>query len=240
MFVAIVTAGYDGSTWMAMEAETAWRLTRDQRNLQLFLLKQNENPLPAGFRRYEEAMALLPMDPEAAIAALLECGETGEDSGTSRPAKPPYAALRVGGPVDEFGACVAVYGEDLDPEAVSALLGCSPTSSHRRGDRRSLRSVPYKRGGWFLELRGRAPDCPDELVAKLLSQLPAEEPVWLRLGERYEVQLRLGIHMRGWNRGFDLSPALVAKAARLHARVGFDIYAYGDEEDSGGGPSDAP
>jgi hypothetical protein len=78
MFVAVVTAGYDGSTWMAIEAETAWLVTRDHSKPRLFLLKQNEKPLPAGFRRYEEAMALLPMDPKAAVAALLECGDKGD------------------------------------------------------------------------------------------------------------------------------------------------------------------
>ncbi len=78
MFVAVVTAGYDGSTWMAIEAETAWLVTRDHSKPRLFLLKQNEKPLPDGFRRYEEAMALLPMDPKAAVAALLECGDKGD------------------------------------------------------------------------------------------------------------------------------------------------------------------
>jgi hypothetical protein len=154
--------------------------------------------------------------------------------------EPPHVLSGVGGPVDETGACVAVYGEDLDPDAVSALLGCSPTSSHRRGDRRGPRSPPYKRGGWFLQRRGKAPEGPEELVAKLLSQLPEDEAVWLKLDERYEVQVRFGIHMTGWNRGFDLSPDLIAKVARLHARVGFDIYAYGDEEDLGNDKSDAP
>jgi hypothetical protein len=36
--------------------------------------------------------------------------------------------LRVAGPVDECGVCFAVYGEELDPNTVTALLGHDPTS----------------------------------------------------------------------------------------------------------------
>jgi hypothetical protein len=38
--------------------------------------------------------------------------------------------------------------------------------------------------------------------------------------------------MEAWNRGFLLSPELVARIARKHAEMNFDIYAYlGEEEE---------
>lgn len=134
-------------------------------------------------------------------------------------------SMSVGGLVDETEVCPAVYAEDLDPAAVTALLGCSPTSSHLRGERRSPRSPLQKGGGWFLNVRGRAPEDPEELSLRLLDRLPRDESTWIKLGELHEVQLRFAIHKTGWNRGFDFSPATVDRVALLHARLVFDIYA---------------
>jgi hypothetical protein len=138
--------------------------------------------------------------------------------------------LRIGGLVDESSVCLAVYGEHLDPADVTAIVGRAPTSAHRKGDRRGPRSPTLKRGVWMLEISGQAPQGPAELTEALLDQLPDDERVWAKLSELYEVQLRYGIHMAGWNRGFDLPSAIAARIARLRAKVVFDIYAYDDEE----------
>jgi hypothetical protein len=144
---------------------------------------------------------------------------------------PSRPKIRIGGLVEETRVCLAVYGEDLDPASVTALLGCLPTSAHRRGDRRGPRSPPQKRGGWFLAVRAKAPEGPEEVAVALFDRLPEDESVWLKLGALYEVQLRFGIHMKGWNRGFELSAATAAKVAALHAKLVFDIYAHGDDEE---------
>jgi hypothetical protein len=134
-------------------------------------------------------------------------------------------SMSVGGLVEETQVCLAVYGEDLDPAVVTALLGCSPTFSHLRGDRCGPRSPPQKGGGWFLEVRGKAPEGPEELSVRLLDRLPKDESVWIKLGEAHEVQLRFSLHKTGWNRGFDFSPRTAARIALLHARLVFEIYA---------------
>jgi hypothetical protein len=133
--------------------------------------------------------------------------------------------MSVGGLVEETEVCLAVYGEDLDPAVVTALLGCSPTSAHLRGDRRGPRSPPQKRGAWFLDVRGKAPEGPEELSLRLLDLLPRDESVWIKLGELHEVQLRFALHKTGWNKGFDFSPGTAARIALLHARLVFEIYA---------------
>jgi hypothetical protein len=137
--------------------------------------------------------------------------------------------LTVGGPIDDVGLCFAVYGADLDPEAVTALLGCTPTSSHRRGDRRGPRSPPAKIGAWFLQVRGRAPRRVEDLIADLLDRLPDDETVMHKLRETYRVQLRIALHLGGFNEGFDLTAKLVEKLAALKVSVGFDIYADPEE-----------
>lgn len=150
--------------------------------------------------------------------------------GAAATTEPRVLCNPVGGLVDETGVCLAIYGEDLHPEHLTAILGCSPSSSHRRGERRQPNSPPHKHGAWLLEVRGMAPEGPEELVTKLLDQLPDDEAIWQKLSELYDVQLRFAFHMTGWNRGFDLAAGLVAKVARLHAKVCFDIYAYEDDD----------
>lgn len=142
----------------------------------------------------------------------------------------PRVLFTTGGLVDETCATLAVYGEELEPDDITAMLGCAPTSSHRRGDRRGKRSPPAKRGGWLLEHRGKRPDGPEELTAVLLDQVSKDPAVWKALVERYDVQLRLGIHITGWNRGFGLSSALVGRIAALGPSIDVDLYSYDPEE----------
>jgi len=70
-FLAIETRGYDSSTWMAHEFDVAWTLCRERGQPLLFLSKRVDRLLPAGFRRYEEAATILPIEPDAAVAAFL-------------------------------------------------------------------------------------------------------------------------------------------------------------------------
>ena len=42
--------------------------------------------------------------------------------------------VRFGGPVDKVTVSLRLFGEDLDPDEVTKLLGCKPTSAARKGD----------------------------------------------------------------------------------------------------------
>jgi Domain of unknown function (DUF4279) len=69
----------------------------------------------------------------------------------------------------------ALHGDDLDPAAVTALLGIEPTRSHARGDaRRGWRT--WKRGAWELALPKDESGEVEPAVRRLIAQLaPAEE-----------------------------------------------------------------
>lgn len=70
-FLAIETRGYDSSTWIAQEFDVAWKLHHERGRPLLFLSRCADRPLPVGFRRYEEAATILPVEPDAAVAAFL-------------------------------------------------------------------------------------------------------------------------------------------------------------------------
>jgi hypothetical protein len=124
---------------------------------------------------------------------------------------------------------LALYAENLDPEAVTVLLGCTPTHAHRKGDRKKPSSPPFKTGAWFLTMEGKAPIGPGDLIIELLQRFPHDKTFWMALRKNYEVQIRVGIHTGGWNRGFDLTAPVTELIARTGAALGFDLYFYGDD-----------
>ena len=138
----------------------------------------------------------------------------------------------VGGMVDETRVSLAIYGDDLDPNAVSAVFGCVPSHCHRKGDRKSQTSPPFRSGAWILTIEGKAPSGPHTMIDELLGRFPSDPAFWRPLTERYQLSVKVGIHTGGWNRGFDLTAGTVTTLARTGVGLGFDLYFYGDEEES--------
>jgi hypothetical protein len=129
---------------------------------------------------------------------------------------------KVGGLVDETDVCLGVYGEDLNPAEVTEILRCEPSRSHRRGDPMKRGHLRHK-GAWLLSVRGALD--PEALTAGLLDRfVDVDESTWAGLADRHDLQLRLGLFLNRWNRGLELSPGLVGRIARIHARMIFDIY----------------
>jgi hypothetical protein len=137
----------------------------------------------------------------------------------------------VGGVIDESGVTLAVYGVNLNPNEVTDLLRVKPTRSFIRGYRRNPASRPAPHGAWFLEVRGKTPDGPDVQLRKLLMKLPTSENIWKELKTRHKVQIRFGLHMTGWNKGFEISSTLVRRLGKIGVDLEFDIYEYGEDED---------
>jgi len=133
----------------------------------------------------------------------------------------------VGGPVDEFRVTLALYGERLDPDIASQRLGCRPTASHRKGEKKGPRSPPFTGGAWFLTLEGKAPASPSDAIESLLGRFPPDVGFWKGLNDDFKVQLRIGIHTAGWNRGFHISPRASSMIALTGASIEFDLYSYG-------------
>ena len=144
------------------------------------------------------------------------------------PPAAPKGTIWVGGVLDKTDVCLGVYGDDLDPDQVTIVLGCEPTSSHRKGDKMKRGINVWRRGAWLFSKVGTAD--PEQLTCKLLDRLPKDQRTWVRLAKKYDVQLRFGLFLERWNRGLEFTPQLVARMAKLHARIIFDVY----------GPEDAP
>jgi LmbE family N-acetylglucosaminyl deacetylase len=135
--------------------------------------------------------------------------------------------LEAGGPVDAICVTLALYGEHLDPDWVTAQLGVQPTASYRKGDARRTGAMPAHRGGgWFLEEVGDAPATPETLTRALLDSLAHVPPeTWAQLAQHFDIQLHYALYLYSFNRGFDLGLELTWRIASMRARMVFDIYA---------------
>jgi len=142
----------------------------------------------------------------------------------------PEIIGEAGGLVDRSRLTLAIHGEDLEPEEISSLLECAPTSAHQRGDPHRS-GPPWKRGAWLLSVDAESPTGPEDLVHMLLSRLPADEALWSALRSRFSLRLTFGIFSERWNRGFELSAEAVRRIQVLGAGVGFDIYANLEDDD---------
>jgi hypothetical protein len=137
------------------------------------------------------------------------------------PSGAPEATQWFGGPVDRWKVALRVFGEELDPERVSALLGCQPTSARRKGD-------PFpKKGRWLLEIYSK--DCDqnadvDDGIRMLLARLTADNATWLSLTSTYAVDIFCGLFMATFNRGFGISCETSKQLSDRHLEIGFDLY----------------
>lgn len=149
------------------------------------------------------------------------------------PLDAPIGTVWYGGPLEWFSVSLVVDGENLDPDAVSALLGAQPTTSQRKGipilaPDGTSRTTP-KFGQWELELRRSETDEWDvaEAVADLLAGLTPDLAAWAALTKIGVPRVSVGLTLETSNQGFSLPPAL---CSLLGARgIQLDLDVYGDE-----------
>jgi hypothetical protein len=125
-------------------------------------------------------------------------------------------------------ATLRISGEDLDPVEISALLGCTPTKSQRKGDvftsKTTGKSRTEKCGAWRLEASDREPEDLDGQIAELLGKLTPSLDTWRSIADRYDVILFCGFFMRETNEGVEISPASLAALGQRRIVLGLDIY----------------
>lgn len=121
-----------------------------------------------------------------------------------------------------------IFGDTLDPEAVTAMLGAKSTRAFRKGDVETTkggRQIVHRTGTWQLSVPDSEPEAIDVQVANLLAQLRPDLATWQRLGEAFEVDLFCGLFMNDTNEGFSLSVPTLKALAERGIEIGFDTYA---------------
>ena len=137
------------------------------------------------------------------------------------PSGAPEGTVWFGGPVDRWKVALCVHGEELDPDRISALLGCEPTSAAWRGN-----PFPGK-GRWLLEVEsekcGESDDVEDG-IRMLLSRLPSDGGLWASLTGTYSVSVSCGLFLAASNRGFAISADVSKLLSDRNLEIGFNVY----------------
>ena len=120
-------------------------------------------------------------------------------------------------------ATLRIFGDDLNPEEVTALLGAEPTSSREKGPPRG------RRGSWHLRAEPCSPGDLNSQVKTLLSGLTDDLSVWRDLGARFRCDLFCGLFMEVGNEGEEFTPDVLAMIGARGLSLGLDIYGPDEE-----------
>jgi hypothetical protein len=123
-----------------------------------------------------------------------------------------------------------VFGDSLEPEEVSALLGREPTRCHRKGDKidPNGRSVEPT-GAWILDSGLSEKAEIEDHVEALLAPVSNDSDEWASLTSRFSASILCSAFLDQYNEGFELSPRLAQSLAERGLVIAFDIYS-GDLE----------
>jgi hypothetical protein len=126
-------------------------------------------------------------------------------------------------------ATLRVIGDELSPDEITKLLGCSPSYSHFKGEVVKSKNTKHeyikKFGMWRLEATACEPENLDAQVAELLTKLTQDLAVWSRLKDRFEIDLFCGFFMETTNEGAEISSATLKALGERGIVLDLDIYA---------------
>jgi hypothetical protein len=154
---------------------------------------------------------------------------------------PPGEYLRAGGDhARRRTAAFRLRGDRLDPATITAATGLAPKTAHRRGEARPVPAgrppAAWRSGLWLLDsapaLSGTEHTL-DQNLSWLLDQLEPHLDALLAIArdQGLEADFFCGYFMTGWNRGFTLQPATLARIAKLRAELGIDVYVDSDDDE---------
>jgi hypothetical protein len=135
-----------------------------------------------------------------------------------------------GGEVDKCSVLLRFFGDDLEPNKISALLGVQATSANRKGDqivRASGLIYTVPTGRWLLD-SGTTRDTIDHQIALLFANLTDDLPAWDKLATSFSAELKCHLILRRWTRYTMLAAETVQAIAARRLRLHLEIYASWD------------
>ncbi len=129
------------------------------------------------------------------------------------------------------------FGDDLDPDELSACLGGVPRYAARKGDvvvsgrtgealsdRKTGQKRIEKTGKWLFSVADREPGDLDGQIGELFGALTSDERIWRDMSARYAPDLFVGLFMEDVNEGAEMSSGTLALLAARHVMLVFDVY----------------
>ena len=123
-------------------------------------------------------------------------------------------------------ASLRVFGESLDADEVSALLGRPPTRQHRKGDEIEGKGgdAVEPTGAWILDSPLSEKIELEEHIEVMLSSLSNDMDEWSSLTDRFSASILCSLFLDQYNEGFELSPRITQALSERGLVAAFDIY----------------
>jgi hypothetical protein len=135
--------------------------------------------------------------------------------------------------IHETAATLRFFGDELDPHAVTRLMGAAPTSAVSKGQLIVGRGPRVARSGrWSLKVNRRQPGDLSGQIEEILSGLTQDLDVWRDLSNRFGGCIFVGFFMAEGNEGYDLSSKTLKLLTDRGLSLLLDIYSGQDDTDS--------
>ncbi|MGK9232918.1 DUF4279 domain-containing protein [Inquilinus limosus] len=131
--------------------------------------------------------------------------------------------------LSQTAATLRFFGDDLDPDELTRLLGSEPSVGVRKGEtfryhQSARRDVQARTGSWRLRVERRSPGDLDGQIIELLSPLCQDLAVWRDLSARFEADIFCGLFLDKTNEGMDLRSETLVMVGSRGLTLAFDIY----------------
>jgi hypothetical protein len=130
--------------------------------------------------------------------------------------------------LDQTAASLGFFGDDLDPEEITRILGASPTVGVRKGGvwKTSLGAEKFaKSGSWRYKVERRSPGDLDSQIVDTLAALSSDLVAWKDLSNRFGGRFFCGLFMGTANDGLRLDAKTLAAIGDRGLALDLDIYA---------------
>jgi hypothetical protein len=134
------------------------------------------------------------------------------------------------GALKESAASLRFFGDDLDPDEITALLGANPTVGVRKGAAWKTsrgREIIARTGSWRLSVPRREPGDLDAQIAEILAVLSDDLSVWAKLTSRYSADFFCGLFLQEGNEGLTLNAETLKALGLRGLPLDLDIYGAG-------------
>lgn len=130
--------------------------------------------------------------------------------------------------ISETTVCLRFFGDDLNPDDLTARLGQAPTASVIKGQMITGKNTGFARiaktGSWRFEVERREPGDLEAQFRELFGVLISDLSVWRDLSAKYAPDLFIGLFMKESNEGIDISAEALGLLSSRGVSLDFDIY----------------
>jgi len=130
---------------------------------------------------------------------------------------------------------IRLFGSELNPEKITQLLGCEPTSAAKTGEKiikSNGKERIVKKGFWHLTYGESDEVILEEKIELLFGKLTDNLESWIEVTKNLETaDIFCGLFIDNWNEGFTLSQSILRKVSERNLEIGFDFYSPTDTWD---------